>query len=93
MKRKINNTLTDDYWKSVKRPCVDINDIITFIKYDLMLFLGITESDQQIFFEDTRLLITNNIPFNLIQKSKKRYNFKSLQIVNDTVTVTYEYCL
>lgn len=93
MKRKINNTLTDDYWKSVKRPCADLHDIITFIKYDLMLFLGITESDQQIFFEDTRLLITNNIPFNLIQKSKKRYNFKSIQIVNDRAEVTYEYCL
>ena len=49
MKRKINNTLTDDYWKSVKRPCADLHGIITFIKYDLMLFLGITESDQQIF--------------------------------------------
>ncbi len=93
MKRKINNTLTDNYWKSVKKPRADLHDIITFIKYDLMLFLGITESDQQIFFEDTRLLITNNIPFNLIQKSKKRYNFKSIQIVNNRVEVTYEYCL
>lgn len=91
MKRKINNTLTDNYWKSVKKPRADINDIITFIKYDLMLFLGITESDQQIFFEETRLLITNNIPFNLIQKSKKRYNFKSIQIVNNIAKVTYEY--
>ncbi len=93
MKRKINNTLTDNYWKSIKKPRADLNDIITFIRYDLMLFLGITESDQQIFFEDNKLLITNNIPFNLIQKSKKRYNFKSIQILNGTVTVTYEYCL
>jgi len=93
MKRKINNTLTDNYWKSIKKPRADLNDIITFIRYDLMLFLGITESDQQIFFEDNKLLITNNIPFNLIQKSKKRYNFKSIQILNGTVTVTYEYRL